>query len=68
MRPVQGRGVAHNTQIRLTELQTIWSPANPSRFNHCELAHHALKTQPVTYADPSLSRPGHFAVKVVELF
>src|ERR1019366_3723740 len=34
MRPVQAHGVALNTRIRPTESETIWSPANPSRFRY----------------------------------
>src|ERR1017187_3283455 len=33
MRPVQARGVALDPPIRLIELETILSPANPSRFS-----------------------------------
>ena len=33
MRPVRARGVALDTRIRLIELETILSPANPPRFS-----------------------------------
>jgi len=42
MRSVEGRGVALDTRIRPTELETIWCPAHPSRFNLRQvLGHHA---------------------------
>src|SRR5664280_225658 len=55
MRPVQGRGVALDTRIRLTESEIIWSPANPSRFTSVNLEVSQLPTTTEGATQPTLS-------------
>jgi hypothetical protein len=56
MRPVQGRGVALDIRIRLTELEIIWSPANPSRFRFKSYKAHESSS----HIQQSVTLPGAF--------